>query len=428
MFLFCIVSYSQRASVIVKTPGTLSKVLNDNQKKNLISLKISGPLNGTDIRLLQRMLSRRNTPDSEKGQLKQLDMENVKIVSGGEAYSSRVWGDPFDFGLLSGSSNVEAEDDIMGYEVFKECQIESIILPSTLKKIGEGAFRNSEKLSYIKIPKSVIEIGRDVFKYCQCLSSIDVDSKSNNFISIDGVLFTKDRKRLVHYPCGKIGDYIIPNGTEHIYGAFNGCTFITSITIPKSVKDEIESTYRYFDGCKFKTVNIQGTIKGVQNIPCTEKYVVNEDNPDYSTLDGVLYDKTKKKLLKFPRYCQATSTYDTEIIASEAFSDCNFLKSLSIVSPTKQIWNYAFARCRNLEAIKISSSVIEIGTDAFLGCDNLLNIYFESTIPPGHHSFGDMDGYVKPFKIRNSKCILHVPKGSKEAYQKLWPHHTIQEE
>jgi len=83
LMLVCISVNAQRASVRTEKAGTLSKVLTDYQKKNLVSLKISGPINGTDIRLLQCMLSQKNTPDSLKGQLKQLDLENARIVSGG---------------------------------------------------------------------------------------------------------------------------------------------------------------------------------------------------------------------------------------------------------------------------------------------------------------------------------------------------------
>lgn len=421
LLLVCISMNAQTASVRTQTAGTLSKVLTDYQKKNLVSLKISGPINGTDIRLLQCLLSQKNKPDSLKGQLKQLDLENARIVSGGEAYSkieSNSW---------YGTSWIEAEDDNMGYEIFKESQVESIILPSTLKIIDDKAFRDSKNLSYIRIPKSVIKIGWSVFANCPCLTSIDVDNNSNSFVSVDGILFTKDRKRLVHYPCGKIGDYVIPDGTEHIYGAFNGCKYINSITIPASIKDDIKD-YGFFDGCKFKTIYIKGAVEGAKNIPCTEKYIVDEDNPIYSTLDGVLYDKDKKKLLRFPPFCQASSTYDVEIIGYKAFCDCISLTSVRFDPPTRLIGQHAFLRCRNLQTIKIPSSVTEIHEDAFLGCDNLSDIYFEGVVPPGHHDFGNPNGEVKPFKIRNRKCILHVPKNSKETYQKLWPDYAIVEE
>lgn len=431
LMLVCISVNAQRASVRTEKAGTLSKVLTDYQKKNLVRLKISGPINGTDIRLLQCMLSQKNTPDSLKGKLKQLDLESARIVSGGEANSESDATPLFLFSEIlipSGTKDISTEDDIMGYEIFKECQLESIILPNTLKKISDKAFSDNENLNYVKIPKSVIQIGWSIFQKCPCLVSINVDIDSNSFVSVDGILFSKDRKRLVNYPCGKIGDYVIPDGTEHIYGAFVGCKYIASITIPESVKDEIEDNYRTFDGCKFKTVYIQGATKGAQYIPCTEKYIVNEDNQEYSTIDGVLYDKAKKTLLRYPPFCQATSTYDTEIIGYKAFCDCNLLTSIRIDPPTKEIGEYAFLRCRNLQTIKIPSSVTKIHRTAFLGCNNLSNIYFEGIVPPGQHSFGNPNGEVKPFKIYNSKCVLHVPRGSKDSYQKLWPNHTIVEE
>lgn len=436
LMLVCISVNAQRASVRTEKAGTLSKVLTDYQKKNLVSLKISGPINGTDIRLLQCMLSQKKTPELIKGKLKQLDLENARIVSGGKESDVYI-GSIMDLFLvddfeedkkedLYDLTGVKTEDDIMGYEIFKECQLESIILPNTLKEINDKAFSDNENLSYIKIPKSVIQIGWSIFQNCPCLVSINVDVDSNSFVSVDGILFSKDRKRLVNYPCGKIGDYVIPDGTEDIYGAFNGCKYITSITIPKSI-EKVEE-HDYFDGCKFKTVYIQGATKGAQYIPCTEKYIVNEDNQEYSTIDGVLYDKAKKILLRFPPFCQATSTYDTEIIGYGAFCDCNFLTSIRIDPPTREIRRRAFGWCRNLRAIKIPSSVTEIKKDAFHGCDNLLDIYFEGIVPPGQHNYRRTNSEVVPFSIDNSKCVLHVPKGSKDSYQKLWPKHIVVEE
>lgn len=176
--------------------------------------------------------------------------------------------------------------------------------------------------------------------------------------------------------------------------------------------------YDYFDGCKFKTVYIQGATKGAQYIPCTEKYIVNEDNPDYSTLDGVLYDKAKKILLRFPPLCQATSVCATEIIGPYAFSNCDSLRSISIDPPTKEIGDCAFYECYKLQAIKIPSSVTQVFYNAFFKCYGLLDIYFEGVVPPVN----------KRFWIANKRCVLHVPKGSKDSYQKLWPNHTIVEE
>jgi hypothetical protein len=75
------------------------------------------------------------------------------------------------------------------------------------------------------------------------------------YISVDGVLFTKNRSTLVQYPLAKQGDaYAIPNGVTTIgVGAFDGCIGLTSVTIPNSTIEIRESA---FGGTSLTSVTI----------------------------------------------------------------------------------------------------------------------------------------------------------------------------
>lgn len=69
-------------------------------------------------------------------------------------------------------------------------------------------------------------------------SEIIVDKKNKNFASVDGVLFSKDKKNLICYPCGKEGsEYHVPEGVESIKEeAFLNVEHLERIYLPKSLK------------------------------------------------------------------------------------------------------------------------------------------------------------------------------------------------
>ena len=107
-----------------------------------------------------------------------------------------------------------------------------------MKSVDCGAFWKCAFLTELAIPDSVTDIDPYAFTDCTALTDIQVSPGNSNFSSLDGVLFDKDRTRLIMYPCGKKdASYGIPAGVESIdYHAFADCDFLTEVTIPDSVK------------------------------------------------------------------------------------------------------------------------------------------------------------------------------------------------
>lgn len=116
--------------------------------------------------------------------------------------------------------DLPAQLETIGMTAFRESGIEQIQLPEGLKKIGRAAFIYSG-LKSVKIPDSVEEIGGAPFAGCRALTEIIVGD-DQNYKSVDGVLYTKDGRRLIQYPAGKgSGEYAVEEGTQEIgYGAF----------------------------------------------------------------------------------------------------------------------------------------------------------------------------------------------------------------
>jgi len=187
----------------------------------------------------------------------------------------------------------------IGRSAFHGCRrLGNIELPTTMEIIESGAFRACLGFTSVRIPRNVKSIGNNRYKYepgyvapvhgnfvfyeCNNLREVSVDQRNVQFYSVDGVLFDKQNKVLVYFPYAKEkGSFSIPDGvTEIASGAFYFHHNITNIVIPSSVVSINEYT---FFGCS-ELVSI----------------TVNENNRVYSSKDGVLFNKEKTELIRFP--------------------------------------------------------------------------------------------------------------------------------
>ena len=86
---------------------------------------------------------------------------------------------------------------------------------------------------------SVTHIGDAAFLRCSSLTAIEVSESNPEYCSIDGALFTKDKRTMIAYPAGRSEeDYAVPAGVTSIGdGVFAGCSSLKSITIPNGVTE-----------------------------------------------------------------------------------------------------------------------------------------------------------------------------------------------
>ena len=114
---------------------------------------------------------------------------------------------------------------------------EGVSLPTSVKEIGNGAFSHTTKLSVISIPSSVTAIGTSAFDPCKSLAKITVNENNTTYKAEDGVLFTKDGKKLVRYPIAKSAtSYTVPSGVTTICNsAFYWTRNLASLTLPSTL-------------------------------------------------------------------------------------------------------------------------------------------------------------------------------------------------
>ncbi len=159
LFVLCSAMVSaEQVQVTLTEAGTLSEKIDDGQKYTITSLKVSGPINGTDVKYLREMAGRDVNGKSTEGKLADLDLTDANIVEGGECYYK----------------NYYAKNDTLGDCIFYECGLTSIKIPNSVTSIGYAAFSGCSSLTSVSIPNSVTSIGTYAFGRCSGLTSVTI--------------------------------------------------------------------------------------------------------------------------------------------------------------------------------------------------------------------------------------------------------------
>ena len=158
----------------------------------------------------------------------------------------------------------------IGIYAFLRCSsLESISIPSTVTTLENGSFSFCKKLTTITIPASVELIGTYLFEGCISLESIEVEAENANFCSVDGVLYTKGMKTLCVYPSKKAGEeYTIPDGVTTIAAsAFAYPHYLKTLNIPDTIEAIQENAFiDLYMTSQLNTINYDGTVRQWQNI------------------------------------------------------------------------------------------------------------------------------------------------------------------
>ena len=361
---------------------------------------------------------------------------NYKIPDG---VTSICW---YAFSGCTSLTSITIPDSVteIGGSAFENCSsLTSITIPDSVTSIGIGAFVGCSSLTSIMIPDNVTYIGGAVFADCSSLTEIKVSTQNAKYVSVNGVLYNKDKTTIMCYPAGKKDkNYKILDGvTEICTSAFSGCSSLTSITIPDSVTEIGMSA---FSGCSSLTsITIpdsvtridMSTFRGCSSftsitIPDNVTYIdiwafngctgltaidVKAGNNNYTSVNGVLFNKDKTELICYPAG-KTDKSYNipncVTNIGGWAFDGCTSLTSITIPDSVTEIDWSAFEGCTSLTSITIPDSVTEIGWSAFEGCTSLKSITIPSSVTSiGKNAFGYyFDNEYK--KIDNFKIYCYI--------------------
>lgn len=274
-------------------------------------------------------------------------------------------------GIMLAHSDVYLPDSVtsIGNYAFWNCQTHNIVIPNSVTHIGKYAFLQSQ-IQKVNISENVIEIGLGAFRYCKNLREIDVDINNANYSSVDGALFNNDMTTLIQYPGGKYvyDGYTVPNGVTTIERYALAYTNLETINIPGCVSNI--GNYAFSDSQYLQSINVA------------------QDNLNYSSINGVLFDKTKDSLITYPmgRHGVYSIPDGTKYIKDAAFSGCQKLTAIIFPSSLMKIGSYAFQSCESLVSIDLPDGINEIKSFTFYNCTNLSFVNFGKNITTIEHN------------------------------------------
>ena len=350
----------------------------------------------------------------------------------------------------------------IGNNAFEGCiDLKRISIPNSVTSIGDNAFEGCTYLERISIPNSVTTIGMNPFAGCLSLNRISVSSDHPVFATIGGVLINKSEKKLVSYPCAFTeASYAIPNDITVIGdGAFSNCSSLKSVSIPNSVIAIGDSAFsrcefltsisipkgvtsigsNAFSGCwRLTSITLLDSVTSIGDsafyncsaldsifipnsvttmgsnpfVNCAARgsITVSPDHPVFAIIEGVLINKSEKKLVSYPSASTETSYSipdDITVIGGGAFYNCRNLKSISIPNSVTSICDSAFNGCEYLTRVSIPNGVTSIGELAFFECSRLTSVYIpDSVISIGDNAF--------------SNCPNNILTVGRDSYAETW--------
>jgi hypothetical protein len=216
------------------------------------------------------------------------------------------------------------------------------------------------------------------------------------------------------WDCSNFNNIILPSSIKSIgHSAMRNCSGLTQIEIPSSVTSIPDSA---FFGCtKLSEIYISSAIKNIGTgalANCKASIVVDGANTIYSSLEGILYNKTKSTLIQCPIGKADALTIPNSVgsIDDYAFYGCEDITQISIPTSVISLGHYAFMHCTGLKHITLPSSINSIGVGSFFNCKAL------NSIEVGWQTPIDINPYVFD-GIDLTNCTLYVPDGTKATYQ-----------
>ena len=224
--------------------------------------------------------------------------------------------------------------------------IETVIIPDSVKTIKVNAFANCEELETVLVSNSDTDVERGAFSGC----NID---KGNYLVGVDSGI-TYDGRSITHLDFYNTkGTFKVREGTTLVHKLVGPCR-------PFDQEDEYEKITA-------DTLILPESIESIDMLLVPLKTIeVNEHNPYYCSVDGILFSKDMKTLIRYPERHDGekyTVPNGVEVIAKDAFSNCAYLRNVALPDTVTYIGDEAFAYTM-LEKVEMAAKPVYIGESA----------------------------------------------------------------
>ncbi|MGN0229524.1 MAG: leucine-rich repeat protein [Muribaculaceae bacterium] len=273
----------------------------------------------------------------------------------------------------------------IGEYAFEEAVFsENIEFPSTITTIGECAFSWAEAYDVeFTFSKNLASIGGSCFECC-VVAAINIEEGNPVFASVDGVLYSADKKMLLVFPPGKnVTQFTIPSFVERLFeGSFqSGQEYLVDVTIPATVKSV--DSYAFYNNGTLESLTI-------------ESGATELGESAFMGCEGITSLSLPTGIKAIPRNCFfdlcALETLvipeGVETIGQSAFGFGGF-KTITFPSTLKEIGFQAFANCEALPEVALPESVTKIGDNSFSSCTALATIDLNNVTEVGEFAFSE---------------------------------------
>lgn len=287
-------------------------------------------------------------------------------------------------GKAEGSYEVPDGVTLVQSDAFLGCNnLKTIVAANDVEELDIGSITDCAKVEKVVLGENVDSVQYGVheghlffvdLEECPKLKEIEVSENNQNYSSVDGVLFNKNKTMLLIYPNAHGKTYTVPEHTKSI--AHNNFAHLKTLEIGKSDISELGELFSDWTNL--------------------ENLIISDENPSYSLEDGVLYNKNKSRLITF--YQKPTGEFTVpemvKYIDIYAFEDC---KDMTVLKFSDHIENVGLflTGCNKLKKVefgkKMSSFGYEFWDGIFEGCYDYIE---EFVAPEENQSFASVDGLL----------------------------------
>ena len=253
-------------------------------------------------------------------------------------------------------------------------KLKVLVVPDTVTSVGQYAVSNST-IQYVYLGEGARSDGSP-YHFCEYLREITVSEQNTYLMDIDGILYTRDKKKLLMNPACKLGssgsEYVIPEGVEVVGAYAFAYSKYRKIQLPDSLKTICEFG---FDQAGLLT---EIDLKQVSYIGehafrgCDALYKVVFPDNEYTTCTEIM-DGDLLRALFVKKGIKHNST-------SHSFYYLKYLNTLAFEAGTTVIGDYDFEKCGQLQTVLIPDTVTTMKSGCFKNCPRLTRLYIPSSV------------------------------------------------